>query len=101
MLDGSEEASGTVCMKALAGRVNGKAVMPLSAFRQAASVAPLSLAVRYYDAARDYQVGLQKETRQGAGRQHEQIEFPDGIWALGAKCAYGEEVGRRVGVTEE
>src|SRR3546814_10794249 len=36
MLDGSEEASGTVCLKALAGRVNGKAVMALSASRQAA-----------------------------------------------------------------
>src|SRR3546814_5089319 len=85
MLEGSEEASGTVCRKALAGRVNGKAVMALSASRQAASVAPRSLAVRYYDAARDYQAGLQKATRPGAGRQQAQFDLPAVISATDAK----------------
>src|SRR3546814_835104 len=72
-------------MKALAGRVNGKAVMALSASRQAASVAPRSLAVRYYDAARDYQAGLQKATRPGAGRQQAQFDLPAVISATDAK----------------
>src|SRR3546814_16017478 len=76
MLDGSEEASGTICMEGLAGRVNGKAVMALSASRRAASVAPRSLAVRYYDAARDYQAGLQKASRPGAGLQQAQFALP-------------------------
>src|SRR3546814_20103001 len=73
MLDGSEEASGTICMEGLAGRVNGKAVMALSASRRADSVAPRSLAVRYYDAARDYKAGLQTATRTGGGGQKGQL----------------------------
>src|SRR3546814_2024489 len=82
MLDGSEEASGTICMEGLAGRVNGKAVMALSASRRAASVAPRSLAVRYYDAARDYQAGLQKATRPGAGRQQRSEEHTSELQSL-------------------
>src|SRR3546814_10797580 len=85
MRDGSEEASGTICMEGLAGRVNGKAVMALSASRRAASVAPRSLAVRSYDAARDYQAGLQKATRPGAGRTQAQFDLPAVISATAAK----------------
>src|SRR3546814_8696221 len=85
MLDGSEEASGSICMGGLAGRVSGKAVMALSASRRAASVAPRSLAVRYYDAARDNQAGLQKATRPGAGRQQAQFDLPAVISATDAK----------------
>src|SRR3546814_6860493 len=59
--------------------------MALSASRQAASVAPRSLAVRYYDAARDYQAGLQKATRPGAGRQQAQFDLPAVISATDAK----------------
>src|SRR3546814_13804959 len=76
MLDGSEEASGTVCMKALAGRVNGKAVMALSASRPAARVAPRSVAVRYFEAARDSPAGLHTATRPGAGRPPAQFNLP-------------------------
>src|SRR3546814_18971565 len=74
MLDGSEEASGTVCMKALAGRVQGKAVMAIPAYRQAASVAARSLDVPYYDAARDYKAELQNATRTGACRAQAHLE---------------------------
>src|SRR3546814_2024941 len=59
--------------------------MALSASRQAASVAPRSLAVPYYAGARDYRAGLQRATRPGAGRQQAQFDLPAVISATDAK----------------
>lgn len=41
-----------------------------------ADSAPASLSVAYYDVARDYQSGLQRAERPGAGIRHQQVELP-------------------------
>jgi hypothetical protein len=76
VLDGSVEAEGAIGESALAGRVNGRAVTPVSTAKQAAVLIPRSLSVRYYDAERDYQAGLQRGSRPGAGRMQSQIDLP-------------------------
>lgn len=75
-LDGAVEAESTIAQNALAGRVNGRAVTPMSAAKQAAVLVPQSLSVRHYDAERDYQAGLQRGSRPGAGRMQSQIDLP-------------------------
>lgn len=58
---------------------------PLSVARQAAVLSPRSLSIRYYDAERDYQAGLQRAARPGAGRRQVQIDLPAVIPAGQAK----------------
>lgn len=47
---------------------------------------PRTLSVQYYDAARDYQTGIQRARRPGAGDGGDQIEMPAVLDALGAKA---------------
>ena len=46
---------------------------------------PQSLALRYYDLARDYQVGVQQSERGSAGRTARQIELPAVLTASDAR----------------
>lgn len=57
-------------------RVNGRSVDPVERSGGAADVVPVALSLRHYDAARDYQAGVQKVMRPGAGRQERGIELP-------------------------
>jgi hypothetical protein len=52
----------------------------------AADVAPKRVAVSHYDAARDYQTGLQQAVRPGAGMRTTRIELPAVIDAGAAKA---------------
>lgn len=54
------------------------------AFASAES-APKSLAIAHYDAARDYQAGLQRATRPGPGTREQRIELPAVLEAGAAK----------------
>ncbi|MCF8709761.1 phage tail protein [Rhizorhapis sp. SPR117] len=92
VLDGSVTASREIPPVALAGRVNGRAVMPLSVSRQAAALVPQSLSLRHYDATRDYQAGLQKAARPGPGRRQAQIDLPAVISAGQAKQLAGKKI---------
>lgn len=47
---------------------------------------PLTLAVSHYDPARDYQTGLQRARRPGAGGRAEQIELPAAMDGAAAKA---------------
>ncbi len=47
---------------------------------------PQSLTLTHYDPARDYQTGLQRARRPGAGNRHERIELPAAIEAGGDKA---------------
>ncbi|MBB5685816.1 phage tail protein [Sphingobium boeckii] len=47
--------------------------------RGAALTIPDALALAYYEPARDYQAGLQRATRGGAGRKTERVELPVAI----------------------
>ncbi len=46
---------------------------------------PKTLSIMHYDAARDYQTGIQRARRPGAGNRDEQIEMPAVISATAAK----------------
>lgn len=74
----------------LVARANGRAVDPVERSAAAADMAPVALSLRYHDAARDYQAGVQRVARPGAGRTEAGVELPavmdaDGARALAAR----------------
>ncbi|HKX23564.1 MAG TPA: phage tail protein [Rhizorhapis sp.] len=85
IMDGSVAAEGAIAAATLARRVNGDMVAPVSSAKQAAALTPQTLSIRYYEAERDYQAGLQRAARPGAGRQHVQIDLPAVVSASQAK----------------
>jgi hypothetical protein len=52
---------------------------------QSALTVPVEIALAYYEPGRDYQTGLQRARRAGAGRRGERIEFPAVLAAGDAK----------------
>lgn len=92
LLSGAVAAEGAIVANSLAGRVNGRAVTPSSASRQAAALVPQSLSLRYYEKERDYQAGLQRSRRPGAGRQHAQIDLPAVLPAAQARQLAGAKL---------
>ena len=47
---------------------------------------PVALSLRHYDAARDYQTGVQRVVRPGAGRQEQGIDLPEAMSADRARA---------------
>ncbi|WP_298669816.1 phage tail protein [uncultured Sphingomonas sp.] len=80
-----------------AGEKRARSIRPIEAVAQAISVA-------HYDPARDYQTGVQRATRPGAGSRRETIDVPAAIGAGAAKAvatamlarAEAERVHRRI-----
>ncbi|MGK6318698.1 phage tail protein [Sphingomonas sp. DT-204] len=70
-----------------AGKRGSRAIAP-------ADTAPRSLAVSYYDPARDYQAGLQRADRPGAGSRTARIELPAVLDAAAAKRIAAAALGR-------
>ncbi|MEO1170005.1 MAG: phage tail protein [Pseudomonadota bacterium] len=54
--------------------------------REGAGKAPVEVAVRYYEPARDYQAGLQRAWLDGPGRAAERIDLPSALSAPRAKA---------------
>ncbi|WP_196221756.1 phage tail protein [Sphingobium sp. CAP-1] len=75
-LRGVGTAEGEVSAAMLARRVNGQAVDPIERSGGAADGVPVALSLRHYDAARDYQAGVQRVVRPGPGRQEQGVELP-------------------------
>ena len=69
-------AEGEIGAAGLARRVNGQAVDPVERSGGAADGVPVALSLRHYDAARDYQAGVQRVVRPGPGRQEQGVELP-------------------------
>ncbi|WP_311268287.1 phage tail protein [Sphingobium sp. WCS2017Hpa-17] len=69
-------AEGGVGAQTLVRRVNGRAVEPAERSGAAADAVPVALSLRHYDAARDFQAGVQRVTRPGPGRQELGMELP-------------------------
>lgn len=86
------EAQGTIGAAMLAGRVNGRAVDPVERSGGAASAVPMALSIRHYDAARDYQAGVQRVTRPGPGRSEDGVELPAVLGADAARGLAGERL---------
>ena len=92
-------AQGAIGAGGLARRVNGQAIDPVEQSGAAADGVPVALSLRHYDAARDYQAGVQRVTRPGAGRQEQGMEMPvvmaaDDVRALAAARLAGAWTGR-------
>lgn len=77
---------------ALAARVNGRAVDAVEQSGGAADGVPVALSLRHYDAARDYQAGVQRVTRPGPGRSERGIELPAVLGADAARGLAGERL---------
>jgi hypothetical protein len=69
-------AAGTIADEALAQRVDGRAIDAVEHSGGSADGVPVALSLRYHDAARDYQAGVQRVTRPGAGRAESGIDLP-------------------------
>jgi len=70
----------------LLARVNGRGVDPQQRSGGAADGVPVALSLRHYDAARDYQTGVQRVVRAGAGRQEQGIDLPETMGADAARA---------------
>ncbi|MEO8723277.1 MAG: phage tail protein [Sphingobium sp.] len=69
-------AEGTVDSAILLRSANGRAVTPRHQSRERADQVPVRLTLRHYDAARDYQAGVQTATRPGPGRRDISVDLP-------------------------
>ncbi|WP_336972801.1 phage tail protein [Sphingobium aromaticiconvertens] len=65
-----------VAATSLCSRVNGRARDPVTSRSGMAQDVPVQLSLRHYDAARDYQAGVQKVARPGPGRVEQGIDMP-------------------------
>jgi hypothetical protein len=69
-------AEGVVDGGDLCARVNGVAIDQMAHDAEAADAAPVALSLRHYDAARDFQTGVQRVTRPGPGRSERGVDLP-------------------------
>lgn len=92
VLEGGAVLSASLARESRVSRVNGGAVTPLTHRRDPAESVPKAYALRHYDAARDYQAGLQKAERPGPGRRAEQVDLPALMSAGRAKALAGERI---------
>ena len=71
-----DEAAPEIGKQALCKRVNGRAIDAVEQTGGSVDAVPVALALRHYDAARDYQAGVQRVSRPGAGRVERGIDLP-------------------------
>lgn len=79
------DAGAEVGADALCRRVNGRALEMIEQAGASCDAVPVALAVRYYDAARDYQAGIQRINRPGPGRIEQGIDIPAALSGEGAR----------------
>ena len=73
---GGDETGHEIGAGALCKRINGRAIDAVEQSGESADAVPLALSLRHYDAARDYQAGVQRVSRPGAGRVERGIDLP-------------------------
>ncbi|WP_176590384.1 phage tail protein [Sphingobium sp. EM0848] len=86
---GAEIGAGALCRS-----VNGRALDAVERSGGAADAVPVALAVRYYDAARDYQAGVQRVGRPGPGRVEQGLELPVVLSGDDARGLAARKMGR-------
>lgn len=79
---------------ALCRSVNGRALDAVEQSGGSADAVPVALAVRYYDAARDYQAGVQRVVRPGPGRLEQGLELPAVLSGDAARGLAARKLGR-------
>lgn len=77
----------------LCKRVNGRVIDAVEQTGGSVETVPVSLALRHYDAARDYQAGMQRVTRPGAGRVERGIDLPVTMSGDGARRLAARRLG--------
>lgn len=85
--------SAVVATEGLARRINGRAIDPIEQAGGAADGVPVALSLRYHDAARDYQAGLQRVTRPGPGRVESGVELAAVLDADAARALASARLG--------
>ncbi len=88
-----QDAGVEVGADALVKRVNGRAVDDVERRAASADAVPVALSVRYHDAARDYQAGVQRVTRPGAGRGEAGFDLPAVLDADSARSMAAARLG--------
>ncbi len=88
-------ASGEIGASLLCRRANGRAVDSIERSAGAADGVPVSLSVRHYDAARDYQAGVQRVARPGPGRVEQGFDLPAVLSSDAARGLAGQRLGAR------
>ncbi|NWK98041.1 hypothetical protein DM806_20725 [Sphingobium lactosutens] len=86
-------ADGVAGGAALVRRINGQAVDPVQRSGGAADGVPVAISLRHYDAARDYQAGVQRVTRPGPGRLESGVELPAVLGADAARALAAARIG--------
>ncbi len=71
---------------ALGARVDRSPTPKVLVSRRSASVVPQTLVLAYYDAARDYQQGMQRARREGGARKDDRIDLPVSFTPTAAKA---------------
>ncbi|WP_022682155.1 phage tail protein [Sphingobium bisphenolivorans] len=95
----AREAGALIAQDVLCRLANGRPLEVLEQSAASAEAVPAALAIRYHDAARDYQAGVQRVSRPGPGRVEQGIDLPavlsgDGAQALAARRLAGAWSGR-------
>lgn len=85
----AEIAAGALCR-----RINGRDADSIERAGASAESVPGALAVRHYDAARDYQSGMQRVTRPGPGRTEQGFDLPAVLSADAARALAARRLGR-------
>ncbi|WP_150291897.1 phage tail protein [Sphingobium estronivorans] len=79
---------------ALCRSINGRMLDAVEQSGGSADAVPVALAVRYYDAARDYQAGVQRVSRPGPGRAEQGLELPVVLSGDDARGLAARKLGR-------
>lgn len=77
----------------LCRRSNGRTLDPIEQAASSAESVPVALALRHYDAARDYQAGVQRVNRPGPGRTEEGVDLPAQLSANDARAVAARRLG--------
>lgn len=90
----TDATDAVVAADLLARRVNGRTIAPVERSGGAADAVPVAFSLRYYDPARDYQAGVQRVVRPGAGRQEQGGDLPASMDADTARSIAALRLGR-------
>ena len=91
--DAASVAGGEVGSAMFCRSVNGRAVDAVEQSGGAADAVPVALSIRYYDPARDYQAGVQRVSRPGAGRTEQGMDLPVALSGDAARAMAARKMG--------
>lgn len=94
-IDGGTAGDESVSAPMLAARVNGREEAPVREARAPSETVPVRLSLRHYEPARDYQAGMQRAVRPGAGRREVSVDLPVAMAADRARAMAQAQLARQ------